>query len=396
VAVTPLYDENGVATRLIGIVHDVTEHKAAEAAINEANARKSDFIAALSHELRNPLAAISASLAVVDLAAGSADGMRAREIVGRQVTHMARLVDDLLDITRITRGRIELDRASVELGALLRRTVDDHRAAFEARGVACEVDGPDTELWLDADATRLVQVLGNIFGNAIKFTPTGGRVTVSATRENELAVVRVRDNGIGIDPETLDLLFQPFTQARPPLDHGAPGLGLGLAIVKVIVELHGGTVAVASEGANRGTEITVRIPLACAAASSEVAPVSDSVPSRRVLIIEDNADASEALRLLLQLRGHEVRACADGPAGVAIARSFSPQVVICDLGLPGMSGYEIARLLRVEGGRPPVLVAVSGYALPRDRERSAAAGFAHHLPKPIAVAELERLIAGAV
>jgi two-component system CheB/CheR fusion protein len=394
VAVTPLYDDNGTATRLIGIVHDVTERKNAETALREADARKTEFLATLSHELRNPLAPIRYGLAVLNQAPpGSEKAKRTREILERQVTHLTRLVDDLLDMTRITRGTIELHREPIELNALLQRTVDDHTAGFETRGVACEVVLESAELWLDADGTRLVQAIGNLLGNAMKFTRRGDRVTISLTREGDAAVLRIRDTGIGIDAETLRHLFVPFKQARQALDRREGGLGLGLSLVKALVELHGGTVAATSDGPNKGTEITLRLPLAATPAHFESAPPQRVARPRRVLVIEDNVDAAEALRSALEIDGHDVRVSHDGPAGIAIARTFRPNVVVCDLGLPGMNGYEVARVLCADRvGTPAVLVALSGYALPQDRERSEAAGFAYHLAKPPSLRELQQVL----
>jgi PAS domain S-box-containing protein len=395
VAVTPLYDSRGAPTRLIGIVHDITERKAAETALSEADARKTDFIAAMSHELRNPLAAICANLAVLDLAAGdSQSAIRSRAIVGRQVAHMTRLVDDLLDITRITRGTIELQRESLELGALVGRALEEHQAAFAIRDLACQIELPAKSLWLDADPARLTQVIGNLLSNALRFTPPRGRVAVSLAEEDGAAVLRVRDTGVGIEADLLDVLFVPFKRAHRPLD-GNPGLGLGLALVKSIVELHGGTVAAASDGLDRGTEVLVRIPLAPPPVLQESTLPERTTGARRVLVIEDHHFIAEGLRTLLELLGHEVRVAFDGPSGIAAARAFRPNVIFCDLGLPGMSGYEVARLIRNGGPNPTVLVALSGYVLAQDRERASAAGFAHHIAKPTSVAELERVIATA-
>jgi two-component system CheB/CheR fusion protein len=255
---------------LIGVVHDVTERKAAETALREADARKTEFLATLSHELRNPLAPIRYGLKVLDQAPpGGEQAKRAREILGRQVTHLTRLVDDLLDVARITRGTIELHREPIELNLLFQRTVDDHRAGFETRDIACDVILQSTELWLDADETRLAQVIGNLLGNAMKFTPRGGRVTISLTNEDGQAVLRIRDTGIGIDAETLRNLFVPFMQPRQALARRADGLGLGLSLVKMLVELHGGTVAATSEGTNRGTEVVVRLPVGLTPAHAE-------------------------------------------------------------------------------------------------------------------------------
>jgi PAS domain S-box-containing protein len=397
VAVTPLYDESGAATGLIGIVHDVTERKKAETALREADARKTEFLATLSHELRNPLAPIRCSLTVLDQTpAGSEQARRAREILERQVTHLTHLVDDLLDLARISRGTIQLHREPIELNSLLQRTVDDHRAGFETRGIACDLIADSAASWVQADGTRLVQVIGNVLGNAMKFTPHGGRVTISLTTEGNTAALRVRDTGIGMDQETLGALFVPFMQARQALDRRAGGLGLGLSLVKMLVELHGGTVAAASDGTDKGTEITLRLPLALAPAQAERVMPQVAVSPRRVLVIEDNVDAAAGLCSALEIAGHDVRVSHDGPSGIAMARAFRPNVVVCDIGLPGMDGYDVARALCADATlTSAVLVALSGYALPHDRERSEEAGFAFHLAKPPSLRELQQVIAGS-
>jgi PAS domain S-box-containing protein len=397
VAVTPLYDDGGTATGLIGIVHDVTERKKAETALREADARKTEFLATLSHELRNPLAPIRCSLTVLEHAPPESEhAKRAREILDRQVTHLTRLVDDLLDVARITRGKIELHREPIELNSLLLRTVDDHRAGFETRGITCDVILQSAESWLHADGTRLVQVIGNLLGNAMKFTPCGGRVTISLKPEGNTAVLRIRDTGIGMDDETLRALFVPFMQARQALDRRGGGLGLGLSLVRMLVELHGGMVAAASDGPNKGTEITLGLPLAFKPAQAERVMSSVAAGARRVLVIEDNVDAAEGLWSALKIAGHDVRVSPDGPSGIAMAHAFRPNVIVCDIGLPGMNGYDVARALCAdETVMPAVLVALSGYALPQDRERSVAAGFAYHLAKPPSLLELQQVIAAS-
>jgi PAS domain S-box-containing protein len=384
VAVAPMYDDHGAATGLVGIVHDITERKVAETALRESDAHKTEFLAVLSHELRNPLAPIRYSLEVLALTTpGSDQAKRAREILDNQVTHLSHLLDDLLDITRITRGKVELRPEPLEVRALLRRAMDEHAGGFAAHGLVAELSVPDTDVWVDADATRLVQVIGNVITNAIKFTPTGGRIAVSLAHDRFLATLSIRDTGIGIEPDTLAEVFVPFTQARQSLDRAAGGLGLGLALVKALVELHGGTVTAASGGAGKGTEIVVRLPVTTARPRAVPAAAPHATAGRRVLVIEDNALAAEALRILLELDGHEVRVSHDGATGVETARGFHPHVVLCDLGLPGMSGYEVARILREdERTAHAMLVALSGYTLPEDRARAANAGFLFHLAKP--------------
>ncbi len=397
VAVTPLYDDSRIATHLIGIVHDITERKLGEIALREADARKTEFLAVLSHELRNPLAPIRFALEAIALAPpGGEMAKRAREILDNQFSHLAHLLDDLLDATRITFGKVELRREPIELRALLRRTFDNYAAGFDNYGLTCEVVLPDVELWLDADATRIVQVIGNLLNNAMKFTPSGGRVIVSLARERDLAVLTIRDTGIGIEPDLLARVFVPFTQARQSLDRAAGGLGLGLALVMALVDLHGGTVAAASAGTNQGTELVVRLPLASPPQRPAIRVAPRTAAARRVLVIEDNVLTAEALRILLELDGHEVRVSYDGVTGVETARVFRPNVVLCDLGLPGMNGYEVARLLQAdETTAQALLVALSGYALPEDRARAAQSGFLFHLAKPPSLESLKELFNAA-
>jgi two-component system CheB/CheR fusion protein len=383
--------------RWVVVQEDITERRRIEQALREEDARKNEFLAALSHELRNPLAPIRNSLALLDRAApDSEQARRARAVLERQVDHLVRLVDDLLDVTRITRGKVDLHRERLELGELARRTIDDHASGFEARGIALELKLAAEPLWLIADATRLVQVIGNLLTNAMKFTPRGGRVEVTLARDRDAAVLRVRDSGIGIDHDVLPQLFVPFVQAHQTLDRTSGGLGLGLAIVKGLVELHGGSVAAASEGPGKGAELMVRLPLVPAPERLAHPAEARTGSGRRVLVIEDNLDAADTLRELLELSGHEVRVAADGPTGVATAHAFHPEVVFCDLGLPGMSGYEVARAIRNDGDvSDAVLVALSGYALPEDRELSAEAGFTYHIAKPATLDELEQVIGAA-
>lgn len=376
-------------------VHDVTARRRAETALREESSRKDDFMAALSHELRNPLSPIRASLSVIDrVEPGGEDARKALAIVHRQVDHLVHIVDDLLDVTRIARNKVHLQREPLELGGLVRHTMADHRPEFEARGIALEGHLAPEPLWADADATRLAQVIGNLLGNALKFTPRTGRVEVGLRREGDMAVLSVRDNGAGIAPQTRAHLFEPFTQAPQTLDRSRGGLGLGLAMVKGLVELHRGTVEVASAGLGRGCEFTVRLPLTAAPQVRAVpAAPAPSRSGRRVLVIEDSVDGADAMGDLLALDGHEARVAYDGPSGLALARDFRPEIVFCDIGLPEMDGYEVARAMRADDAlRGTYLVALSGYARPEDREHSAEAGFDWHLAKPPSMEELERVV----
>jgi PAS domain S-box-containing protein len=361
--------------------------------LREADRRKDEFIAVLSHELRNPLAPIQNGLYILDRTpAGGDRARRALDVIRRQTLHLSRLVEDLLDVTRIARGKIRLQRERLDLGEAVRRTVDDHRASFTDAGIRLEarLAGP---CWVDADATRLAQIVGNLLGNALKFTPRGGQVALTLTAGEGSATLSVRDDGAGIAPEVLARLFRPFSQADQTLDRSRGGLGLGLALVRGLAELHGGTATASSEGLGHGAEFRVELPLAAEVRAAPSEPAPHPVRPRRVLVIDDNAESADTLRELLELCGHEVRAAYDGAAGVALARDYRPEVVLCDIGLPGMNGYSVARALRAEPTLDGTyLVALSGYALSDDVHRALEAGFHQHVAKPPDFAVLERLL----
>jgi two-component system CheB/CheR fusion protein len=386
--------------RMLLAFQDVTARKRAEAALREEAANKDQFLAALSHELRNPLSPIKSSLAVLDRAEpGSPVSRSAVAIIDRQVEHLVHIVDDLLDTTRIARGKVVLATSRVRLGALASAAIDDHRAAFDAAGVALEIHPAAEELWIDGDVTRVAQVIGNLLGNALKFNAPGGRVDVSLFRYGGTAVLTVKDDGAGIAEDMRPRLFTPFVQAPQTLDRSRGGLGLGLAMVKGIVELHGGTVAAESAGVGKGSTFTVRLPLAAPGVTFAPAPVpaaGAAGPRRRVLLIEDNVDSADMMKTLLEIHGHEVDTAYDGPSGLTRAHDVRPEIILCDLGLPDVDGYEVARAAR----RDPVLagtymVALSGYARPDDRARSTAAGFDAHVSKPASEEDLQRVLAGA-
>jgi PAS domain S-box-containing protein len=373
-------------------VTDLTEQRRAELALREADRRKDEFLAMLSHELRNPIAPIRNSLYVLDHAEPTGQqARRAKDVANRQVAHLTRLVDDLLDVTRIARGRFELRRVDVDLAALVRRTADDHRALMRERGLDLVVAVPDDPVVVNADDTRLAQVLGNLLSNAAKFTPAGGRVTLAVQRSGGRVVVQVRDTGPGIEPDLLPAIFDPFTQAKQTLARSEGGLGLGLALVKTIVDLHGGRVA-ATSSPGGGAEFTLELPVADVDVSAHaVAPARAVTRAYRVLVVDDNADAADSLAELVRTFGHEADVAYDGPSAVASAEARRPDVVLCDIGLPGMDGYEVARELRAKLEGDVKLVAVSGYAQPEDVKRSAEAGFDAHISKPPDPARIERL-----
>jgi PAS domain S-box-containing protein len=379
----PMRGSDGEVRGAVGAFVDVTELRRAEEALREANRRKDDFLAVLSHELRNPLAPIRNAVAVLQRAEpGSEQTVRARQVIDRQVAHISRLVDDLLDVSRIAQGKLRLIRERVCLREIVRRTVDDHRILFARRKIALTLE-EGAQGWVQGDSTRLGQVIGNLLQNAAKFTDAGGRVAVTLDEEAESAVIRVRDDGAGMDRETQDGLFLPFVQAEKTLDRTLGGLGLGLSLAKSIVELHGGSIAASSAGLGHGSEFVVRLPVAPGRAVSP-APPAVAVRPRvrgRVLVVEDNEDSAATLADLLRLEGHQVSVAHDGRRGLEAALAWEPDVVLCDLGLPGMDGYEVARRLRAGGSRAR-LVALTGYAAPEDVERARQAGFDAHLAKP--------------
>jgi two-component system CheB/CheR fusion protein len=386
----------GQAIGAVTVWTDITDLIRTQQALRDADRRKDEFLAVLSHELRNPLAPIRNSLFILDRAVpGSEQARRAQAIIDRQVGHLTHLIDDLLDVTRIARNKIRLQCESLDLTDLVRRTIEDHRSLFEKNEVHLDVTLPAERIAVNADRTRLAQVVGNLLQNAAKFTGKGGRAQVSLAVDETAgrAVIRVADTGVGISPELLARLFQPFAQADESMDRSKGGLGLGLALVKGLVELHGGEISVHSQGLGKGTEFVVRLPLDGVLDVKTPTPVDSSRRIRRVLIIEDQADAAQSLREALELCGHEVQVTDNGPAGLSRAREFRPEVVLCDIGLPGMDGYQVARVFRAdESLKDMFLVALSGYALPEDLQRAAEAGFDRHLAKPPRLDQLEELL----
>jgi PAS domain S-box-containing protein len=392
-------EDESLLKQLATVASLALQHVEARISLEEADRRKNQFLAVLSHELRNPLAPIRNSLYVLEHAEpGGEQARRAQAVIDRQVAHMTRLVDDLLDVTRISRGKIQLRRETLDLADVTRRAAEDHLAAFVTSAVELEVAVPEEPVRISGDRTRVAQVIDNLLQNAVRFTQPGGRVSLSVEADATLgqAIARVRDTGAGIAPEILPHLFQPFTQADTTLARSKGGLGLGLALVKGLVELHGGRVSVASEGLGKGAEFEVRFALQAAASAREPPPRS-TVPSgcpRRVLIIEDNVDAAESLREALEFGGHLVDVACTGTAGIEKARTFVPDVILCDIGLPGMDGYEVARAVRADAKLRGIrLVALTGYAAPDDVTKARESGFDRHLAKPPSLREIEEALA---
>jgi PAS domain S-box-containing protein len=383
----------------VAVFDNITERKRAEQTVRESDRRKSEFLAMLSHELRNPLAPVHNALWILENAERGDQAAAARATLNRQVMHLTRIVDDLLDVTRVARGKIELQKARIDLGDVVRRAVDDYRTLFSSRDVSLEFRVEGGPFAVDADPVRLGQVIGNLLHNAAKFTSPGGHADVQVAVDGPgTAVLTVRDDGAGIAPELLELVFDAFTQGETTLARSRGGLGLGLALVKGLVELHGGSVEARSDGPGRGAEFLVRIPLAPErpALNEPARAAAAAMPQLRVLVIEDNVDAAETLEEMLRLWGHEVAVAHDGRAGVEKARAFEPDVVLCDIGLPVMDGYQVARAIRTDPAlAPTLLVALTGYALAEDKRRAAAAGFDRHLGKPVPVDVIEDVLANA-
>ncbi len=363
----------------------------------ESDRRKDEFLAMLAHELRNPLAAIRTAIPLLEHGgARTPVEQRSMEILGRQSTHLARLVDDLLDVSRVTQGRILLAREPLDLLALLRGLVEGHAPQAAATDRRLELDLPSAPLHVDGDAGRLTQVFSNLIENALKYTNLGGTIRVSAHRAGSSVVVEITDDGIGIDPEVIPTIFALFSQARQSIDRSRGGLGIGLTLVRTLVELHGGEVSATSDGLGTGSCFRVQLPLSARGGAPEPEPASPAVEPTsgvRLLIVEDNEDARLALRDLCELWGHHVTVAADGLQGLAALESLRPDVALVDIGLPGIDGYEVARRARAAlGGRPLRLIALTGYGAPEQVRRALDAGFDLHLIKPVDPARLERLL----
>ncbi|MGH8221203.1 MAG: ATP-binding protein [Steroidobacteraceae bacterium] len=390
----------------IGIVVDafngmLDEVQARNQALAEADRRKDEFLATLAHELRNPLAPIRQATKILD--SGRADEHQrrwAREIIGRQVQRMALMLDDLLDVSRITRGRLELRKQAVELAAVVNSAVEVVRPLIDAKEHVLEIRLPAEAVRLHADPLRLSQALSNLLTNAAKYTDRGGRIVLTAALQQQELRVSVEDTGIGVSRQAFPRLFQPFTQLDPAADHSEGGLGIGLALVKGLIELHGGSVGVASPGPGEGTTFTVSLPdAALAAEDSRKEPlyvIQARPPERRtLLVVDDNRDAAGTLAILLRMTGHHVSVAHRGKDALAIAAREHPEVFILDIGMPEMSGYELAERIRHEDwGKRALLIALTGWGQPADKQRAAAAGFDHHVTKPVDPEELERIITG--
>jgi PAS domain S-box-containing protein len=420
-------EERALATRdpasgkmaMTGLVWDITERKEAEQALraseqsrrlaleklSEADRRKDEFLATLAHELRNPLAPIRNGLEILTLSASGDERLRrAGQMMQRQMSHLVRLVDDLLEVSRISRGKVELRKKRLLLSEVLASVIESTRAQLDAKRIEL-LGGPaepiESPIELEGDPDRLAQVFSNLLSNAAKYTEAGGRIWITAQREGDEAVVAVKDTGCGIPGESLESVFEMFSQGQSR--HASGGLGIGLALVRQLVQLHGGSVSAQSDGVGRGSTFTVRLPLISRAASAQAdaqagaarsIPVSSPVGrARRILVVDDNADAANSLAMVLELLGHVVQTVYGGPAALQVVESFGPEIVLLDIGMPEMDGYEVARQMRaMPRGKSVRLVALTGWGQEEDKRRALEAGFDEHLTKPVEPALLEVLL----
>jgi signal transduction histidine kinase len=401
-----LQQANGDLERAnLALQAEVAERTRAEQALKEADRHKDEFLAMLAHELRNPLAPIRNAVHLMKMKPlEDPQLLLSRDIIERQLLQLSRLVDDLLDVSRITRGKINLARQRVELKELVDRAVETVFPAIEGRGHTLEVEIPNRPLAIYGDPMRLTQALGNVLGNAAKYTDKGGQISLRARRRQRDIEITVRDNGIGIVPEVLPCIFDLFTQLDQRGSRPQGGLGIGLALVRQLVEMHGGTVTASSEGPGMGSEFVIRLPLSIERtaddepieqeAKPEPPPSARPVTQRRILVADDNPDARESLATLLSLNGHEVFRAEDGSDAWLTAERYRPDVALLDIGMPCANGYEVARRIRSEPwGRNMVLVALTGWGQDSDRRRSHEAGFDSHLTKPVDPRVLDELLA---
>ncbi|MEO8187452.1 MAG: ATP-binding protein [Burkholderiaceae bacterium] len=366
-----------------------------------AHRRQDEFLAMLAHELRNPLAPIRSAAALLARVESTAPMLPLiRKVIQRQVAHMARLIDDLLDVSRVTQGKVILQRQPTAVTEFVDQAVETCRELIDARHQQLTLDMPVTPLYVEGDPVRLAQIIGNLLHNAAKYTHEGGAIALSVRRRGDAVVIRVSDNGIGILAEALPHIFELFTQNDRSLSRTEGGLGIGLTVVRSMVELHGGSVDARSGGLGQGSEFVVTLPRMEHVVELTVATRAGAATASaqaRILIIDDNADAGEILAMLLRVSGHEVEIALDGPSALKVFAQVRPQVVLCDIGLPGMDGYQIAARMRERSQGPmPVMIALTGYGDAQNRDRALAAGFDHHVIKPADPEALLRLIDSAL
>ncbi|MGH7654014.1 MAG: CHASE3 domain-containing protein [Gemmatimonadaceae bacterium] len=393
----PIRDAQGVMTGAVLIFRDISERKSAELALRDADRRKDEFLAVLAHELRNPLAPMRNALEMVRLSADDPSIISTvRGTMERQVDHMVRLTDDLLDVSRITRNRLELRRRPVDLAVVVHQAMESSDPLLKERRHTVTLALPPVPLFVDADEGRLAQVLYNLLGNAAKYTHPGGRIHVRAMRDGADAVITVSDNGIGIARDNLQSVFEMFTQVDSSLERSQGGLGIGLTLSRRIVELHGGTIEAASDGPDQGSTLTIRLR----AEEDDTPPIGTAAPrtfalprGRRVLIADDNRDSADTLASMLQMVGHDVRVCYDGVNALTQAELFRPEIMLLDIGMPVLNGLELAARIRERPwGARIRLIALTGWGQPEDLRRSERAGFNHHLVKPVELSRLQELL----
>lgn len=401
----PRRNRRGELTGYIGSLLDITQEKQAEEALREADRRKDEFIATVAHELRNPLAPIRNSVQIL-CQKNAPEGMRkkAREMIDRQVSLLARLVDDLLDTSRITLGRLVLQTTEIDLKEVIDDAVEASRPLIEASQHTLSIDLPPEPVYVDADQTRLTQVFTNLLNNAAKYTPRGGHIFLAAARENDTVVVKVRDTGIGLPPDMQRRVFDMFVRVDDSPERAQSGLGIGLTLARNLIELHGGHIEAHSEGVGCGSEFVVTLPVCnrppravTARGESALIPKASQDRPYRILVVDDNVDAAESLGLLLRSAGHETYLAHDGQQAVEASARLHPDVIILDIELPRLDGYEVARTIRMRGsnGRGPRIIALTGWGQDGDKHRARDVGFDEHLTKPVDPVVLTRLLAGA-
>lgn len=395
--VSPVRAADGRVVAASKIARDITQRKQAEAALRDADRRKDEFLAILAHELRNPLAPIRNSLHILRLTGEHAPAAeRVAEMMERQVNHMVRLVDDLLEVSRITRGQIELRKEPTDVTGVVHSAVETSRPLIEAAGHELTLTLPDEPLTVEGDPVRLAQILSNLLNNAAKYTDAGGRIGLTVRRDGGCVAVSVRDTGKGIPSEMLPRVFEMFMQVDRHADRAQGGLGIGLTLVKRLTEMHGGSVQAHSEGAGRGSDFVVRLPLAVQGRKGAQKPQNSTpsfLPSRRALVVDDNRDSAESMGMLLKLLGADVQVVFSGQDALEAMASYKPAVVLLDIGMPGLDGYEVARRIRQQPEYKDVmLIALTGWGQEEDRRRSQSAGFDHHLIKPADLNALRSLL----
>ena len=394
VVISAVHDEAGQLRGFAKVTQDLTERRHVQD-LEKAAQNVHEFIAMLAHELRNPLAPIKMAVEVMAKSANDRDTWEAmRQTIDRQSAQLARIVDDMIDIARITRGSLVIEHTPVDLGDVVRRAVETATPAIATSRHALEVEVAASGLLVHGDRDRLTQLLANLLNNAARYTPPGGRIWVRAQRADGHALISVRDTGRGIEPQIIDRIFDMFVQGRTPLERVGGGLGIGLALARRIAELHGGSLEAHSEGAGKGAEFVLRLPLSAPVVLPEPKRVEQKTPvARRVLVVDDNVDAATTLEVLLRSLGHDTRVAHDGVRALEIAREFRPEVVLLDIGMPGMDGYEVARRLRgMNHGQTFRIVAITGWGQDTDRTRSREAGFDMHLVKPVDLGVLARVL----